>query len=62
MSAYKKKLLAVEKSIKILEELSDTFSLPDTSVQALNNTYELLKGMASNFDESGINGFLVPQI
>lgn len=57
MSACKPQLIAVKRSIKILEELSETFFVRNTSIPALINTYAVLSDMAYDFNKSRVNDF-----
>ncbi|MCI5123628.1 MAG: hypothetical protein D3925_03920 [Candidatus Electrothrix sp. AR5] len=60
MTANKKKLYAFERSIQVIEQLSqsNSFSVSDESFQALYNTGQKLKEMFTVPDESITNGFL----
>ena len=60
MTANKQKLYAFERSIQVIEKLSqnNSLSISDESFQALYNTGQKLKEMFTSSDESISNDFL----
>ena len=60
MTANKQKLYAFERSIQVIEKLSqnNSLSISDESFQALYNTGKKLKEMFTSSDESISNDFL----
>lgn len=57
MTAYRQKLQAFEKSIRVIEKsaMKNSFRVSDASFQALYNTYEEMKKMVIASDEASIN-------
>ncbi|MCI5142464.1 MAG: hypothetical protein D3909_12255 [Candidatus Electrothrix sp. ATG1] len=64
MTAYKKKITAFKKAIRVVEmsAQNNSFLVSDESFQALYNTYEKLKEMFPVSDESRTSDFLMLQI
>ncbi len=57
MTAYRRKLHAFEKSIRVIEKsaMNNSFVVSDASFQALYNTYEEMKKQLLASDEAKIN-------